>query len=83
MSLLLFITLQKKILAENLCSIFSISLIESNQPMKKTFFKLLSKANKKVLPSYSKKQLDLQKAGKLQKAIIGWKLWVTKNSLKN
>lgn len=49
--------------------------------MKKTFFRLLSKANKKILPSYSKKQLDLQKAGKLQKAIIGWKLWVTKNSM--
>ncbi|TBW26533.1 SsrA-binding protein [Gramella sp. KN1008] len=49
--------------------------------MKKKFFKLLARANKKLLPSYSKKRLDLQKASKLQMAIIGWKLWVTKNSL--
>lgn len=49
--------------------------------MKKKFFRFLSKLNKKVLPSYSKKQLDLAKASKLQMAIIGWKLWVTKNSL--
>ncbi|HSJ12341.1 MAG TPA: hypothetical protein VK916_06620 [Gillisia sp.] len=49
--------------------------------MKKGLFKLLSKINKKVLPSYSKKQLDLAKASKLQLAVIGWKLWVTKNAL--
>lgn len=49
--------------------------------MKKKFFKFLAKMNKKVLPSYSKRQLDLQKANKVQMAIIGWKLWVTKNAL--
>lgn len=49
--------------------------------MKKTVFKMLSKFNRKVLPSYTKKQLDLAKATKFQKAIIGWKTWVTKNSL--
>jgi len=49
--------------------------------MKKHFFKILSKINKKVLPSYSKKRLDLQKATKVQMAIIGWKLWVTKKAL--
>ncbi|UJH92610.1 SsrA-binding protein [Antarcticibacterium sp. 1MA-6-2] len=49
--------------------------------MKKKFFRLLSRFNKKFLPSYSKQRLDLQKATKKQKAIIGWKLWVTKNSL--
>ncbi|MDT0646762.1 SsrA-binding protein [Zunongwangia sp. F260] len=49
--------------------------------MKKTFFKALAKANKKIFPSYSQQQLDLQKATNVQKAIIGWKLWVTKNSL--
>lgn len=49
--------------------------------MKKSIFKMLSRFNKKVLPSYSKQQLDLQKATKLQKAIIGWKLWVTKKAL--
>jgi len=49
--------------------------------MKKTIFKTLSKVNKRVLPSYSKKQLDLAKATTFQKALIGWKTWVTKNSL--
>jgi hypothetical protein len=49
--------------------------------MKKKFFKALAKMNKKVFPSYSRQQLDLQKASNVQKAIIGWKLWVTKNSL--
>lgn len=49
--------------------------------MKKRFFKALAKLNKKVLPSYSKKRLDLAKATTFQKAIIGWKLWVTKRSL--
>ena len=49
--------------------------------MKKGFFKALSKLNKKLLPSFSKNRLDLQKANKVQMAIIGWKLWVTKNAL--
>jgi len=49
--------------------------------MKKHFYKTLSKINKKVLPNYSKKRLDLQKASKVQLAIFGWKLWVTKKAL--
>ncbi|KRG30506.1 hypothetical protein [Salegentibacter mishustinae] len=49
--------------------------------MKKKFFKALSKINKKILPNYTKKELDLRKASKIQMAIIGWKSWVTKNSL--
>lgn len=49
--------------------------------MKKKFFRLLSKLNKKLLPSYSKKQLDLGKASKVQMVVIGWKYWVTRNSL--
>lgn len=49
--------------------------------MNKRFFKFLSKLNKKVLPSYSKRRLDLAKASKLQMAVIGWKLWVTKRAL--
>jgi hypothetical protein len=61
--------------------LFSISLVETGQNMKKKIFKFLSKVNKKVLPGYSKQRLDLQKANKLQMAIIGWKLWVTKNAL--
>jgi len=49
--------------------------------MKKQFFKLLAKINKAVLPSYTKQGLDLSKASKLQMAIFGWKLYVTKNAL--
>ncbi|MDU8886043.1 SsrA-binding protein [Yeosuana sp. MJ-SS3] len=49
--------------------------------MKKLIFKILAKINKAVLPSYSKKQLDLSKANKLQMAIIGWRWYVTKNAL--
>ncbi|ASO06118.1 hypothetical protein GQ41_2532 [Arenibacter algicola] len=49
--------------------------------MKKAFFKLLAKLNKLVLPSYSKKQLDLSKATKMQMAIIGWRYLVTTNAL--
>ncbi|WP_290698378.1 SsrA-binding protein [Lacinutrix sp.] len=49
--------------------------------MKKQIFKILAKINKIVLPSYSKRQLDLTKATKLQMAIFGWKLYVTKNAL--
>lgn len=49
--------------------------------MKKKIFNFLAKLNKKLLPSYSKKGLDMAKASKFQMAIIGWKLWVTKNAL--
>ncbi|ULC58782.1 SsrA-binding protein [Flaviramulus sp. BrNp1-15] len=49
--------------------------------MKKQVFKFLAKLNKAILPSYSKKQLDLAKASKLQMAIIGWRWFVTKNAL--
>ncbi len=49
--------------------------------MKKKLFKLLAQFNKAVLPSYSKRQLDLAKATKLQMAIIGWRWFVTKNAL--
>ncbi len=49
--------------------------------MEKQVFKFLAKVNKLLLPSYTKKQLDLAKATKLQMAIIGWKWFVTKNAL--
>lgn len=49
--------------------------------MKKQVFKFLAKVNKAILPSYSKRQLDLAKATKLQLAIIGWRVYVTKNAL--
>jgi hypothetical protein len=49
--------------------------------VKKSFFELLAKLNKLLLPSYSKKQLDLSKATKLQMTIIGWRYFVTTNAL--
>jgi hypothetical protein len=49
--------------------------------MKKQVFKTLAKFNKTVLPSYTKKRLDISKASKLQLAIIGWKAYVTMQSL--
>jgi len=49
--------------------------------MKKSLFKLIAKVNKVILPSYSKQQLDLSQASKFQLAIIGWRVYVTKNAL--
>lgn len=49
--------------------------------MKKECFKLLAKLNKAILPSLSKKRVDLTKANKLQLALFGWRVFVTKNAL--
>lgn len=49
--------------------------------MKKQLFKVLAKINKAVLPSFTKKELDISKASKFQLAIIGWRAFVTMNSL--
>lgn len=49
--------------------------------MNSKFFKALAKVNKMVLPSYTKRRLDLSKANKLQMAIFGWRLYVTKRAL--
>ncbi|MEM7381049.1 MAG: SsrA-binding protein [Bacteroidota bacterium] len=49
--------------------------------MKKALFTFLAKANKLLLPSYSKRGLDLSKASKLQLAIIGWRYYVTTKAL--
>jgi len=49
--------------------------------MEKQIFKIIAKINKAVLPSYSKKQLDLSNANKLQMAVVGWRYFITKNSL--
>ncbi|CAM1342022.1 MULTISPECIES: SsrA-binding protein [Tenacibaculum] len=49
--------------------------------MKKSIFKLLAKLNKALLPSFTKKELDVTKASKFQLAIIGWRAYVTINSL--
>jgi hypothetical protein len=49
--------------------------------MKKSFFGFLARVNKTLLPSYSKKRLDLSKASKIQLAIIGWRYYITTNAL--
>lgn len=49
--------------------------------MKQTFFKTLAKLNKAVLPSFTKRALDITKASKFQLLIIGWRAFVTMHSL--
>ena len=49
--------------------------------MKKSFYKFLAKFNKLVLPSYTKKKLDITKATKMQLAIIAFRAYVTMQSL--
>jgi len=44
-------------------------------------YKTIAKLNKLVLPSYSKKQLDLTNASKIQLAVIGWRAFVTKKAI--
>jgi hypothetical protein len=44
-------------------------------------FRVLAKINKALLPSY--KQKDLTKLTTKDKAIVGWRIWVTKNALGN
>lgn len=45
------------------------------------FYKILAKINKAILPSYSKRGLDLAKASKFQLAILGWRYFVTSRAL--
>ena len=49
--------------------------------MRVAIFKVLANINKAILPSYRNK--DLNKLSKMDKAIIGWRYWVTKNALGN
>ena len=49
--------------------------------MRKQFFKFLAAINKTILPSYTKKGLDLSRASKFQLALIGWRYYVTINAL--
>jgi hypothetical protein len=44
-------------------------------------FKILARINKFILPSFSKRQLDLSKASKWQLAIIGYRYYVTIRAL--
>ena len=49
--------------------------------MKKFFFRFLAKMNKALLPSLSKKRVDLAKASKSQMILIAWRTYVTIRSL--
>ncbi len=46
-----------------------------------TVFKILAKINKQLLPSLTKQQLDINKAKKWQKLLIGYRYYVTKRAL--
>ena len=45
----------------------------------KLFFKILAKVNKLIIPSLYKK--DIGKLKGYEKVILGYRYWVTKNSL--
>ncbi|HEY0742476.1 MAG TPA: hypothetical protein VGD40_13470 [Chryseosolibacter sp.] len=47
--------------------------------MQKSLFKFLALINRVVLPRYSKH--DITRLTKFQKIIVGYRYWVTKNSL--
>jgi hypothetical protein len=49
--------------------------------MKQNLFKAIAKLNKTLLPSFSKQQLDLSRATKVQLAIIAWRVYVTMRAL--
>lgn len=49
--------------------------------LKRKFFVLLSKLNKAILPKAHK--MDINNLSKFDKALIGYKYWVTKNALKD
>lgn len=44
--------------------------------MKLAWFRLLSRLNKSLLPKIYKKP-DLERLSALEKAVVGWKMWVT------
>lgn len=49
--------------------------------MKKRLFRTLATFNKRFLPSFTKKGIQLENASKLQLALFAYRLWVTKNAL--
>lgn len=50
--------------------------------LKRKLFVLLAKVNKLLLPKYSKDEKKLTRLSRWDKVIIGYRYWVTKNSLK-
>ena len=46
--------------------------------MEMVLFKIIAKLNKFLLPSLSKRKLDLSKASKFELVLFAWKLFITK-----
>jgi hypothetical protein len=46
--------------------------------MELILFKIIAKLNKFLLPSLSKRKLDLSKASKFELVLFAWKLFITK-----
>jgi hypothetical protein len=46
--------------------------------MKLILFRTIAKLNKVLLPSLSKRRIDLTKITFMEKAVLGWKLYITK-----
>jgi hypothetical protein len=44
-------------------------------------YKVLAQLNKILLPSFTKRRLDMAKAKKWQLAVIAWRYYVTKKAL--
>ena len=65
---------------DGLFSFLDVSLGQTTL-MSKTVYKTLARVNKAVLPSYTKRRLDLAKASKWQLAIIGWRYFILKKAL--
>ena len=49
--------------------------------MEKQFFRILAKINQALLPSFTRRRLDITRASKFQLAVIGWRAWVTKRAI--
>ncbi|MCK5101655.1 MAG: hypothetical protein KAR17_02530 [Cyclobacteriaceae bacterium] len=49
--------------------------------MKLAIFRTFAKFNNAILPSYKDK--DLTKLTKMDKVIVGWRIWITMNALGN
>ncbi|MDG1723509.1 MAG: SsrA-binding protein [Flavobacteriaceae bacterium] len=49
--------------------------------MQKILFRVVAKCNKAVLPSLSKKQVDLSKASKSQMLLLAWRTYITMRAL--
>ncbi|MBT3561838.1 SsrA-binding protein [Flavobacteriaceae bacterium] len=47
----------------------------------KNIFKVIAKINRVILPSLTKNGLDPVKATKFQLLLLGWRYYITKNSL--